>query len=414
MRVIQVIVLALTAYAAEAQAQSSGFIALEGSDATAYHHDMVYTSNLFHYLQGTSTLPVLVYNPAGVIDLSPYTGGVPVVNTTTLAGLTLSSYSAIYIESPTGCCTADNTVLNGYGSAVKGFIAAGGNLGIENYVGGGYDSVVVGGQGASNRNMGGLGTNGPGPTCTDGETVTALGISKGFAQPPVDGCWEHQAFRNSYWNLFGYVSLIAADTSYFGASSDTDPTAGGSALLVVGGSLGNQGNLSISPASGFPGTTVTLTGGGFGANETVNVYTFNGTKNVLLGTGTSDATGSLSATARVPSASWGLYSLVAIGQTSGTTGVVLFSVTPRLVANPKTGSVGSTFALSGYGYGAGETVNVFWNTPQVSLGSANADLFGHFSLSGLTIPAGAPTGDNLVVGKGLATKAIGGGHITVQ
>jgi hypothetical protein len=414
MRVIQVIVLALTAYSAVAQAQSSGFIALEGSDATAYHHDTVYTSNLFHYLQGASSLPVLVFNPAGVIDLSPYTGGVPVTNTTTLAGVTLSNYSALYIESPTGCCTADNTVLNGYGSVVKSFIAAGGNLGIENYVGGGYDSVVVGGQGASNRNMGGLGTGGPGPTCTDGETVTALGISKGFVQPPVDGCWEHQAFRNAYWNLFGYVSLIAADSSYFGSSSDTDPTAGGSALMVIGGSLGNQGNFSISPASGFAGTTVTLSGSGFGANETINVYTFNGNKNVLLGHGTSDSTGSISATARVPSASWGLYSLVAIGQTSGTTGVALFSMTPRIIPNPKTGSVGSTFAVSGFGYGAGETVNVWWNTPQVSLGSATADSFGHFSLPNLTIPAGAPTGDNIVVGKGLSTRATGGGHITVQ
>jgi hypothetical protein len=414
MRVVQIILLALSAHAAVAQAQTSGFIALEGSDATAYHHDTVYTSNLFHYLQGASTLPVLVYNPAGVVDLSPYTGGVPVANTTTMTGLTLSNYSAIYIESPTGCCTADNTVLNGFGSVVKDFIAAGGNLGIENYVGGGYDGVVVGGQGASNRNMGGIGTNGPGPTCTDGETVTALGSSKGFVQPPVDGCWEHQAFRNAYWNLFGYVSLIAAAPDYFGASSDTDATAGGSALMVIGGTLGNQGNFSVNPASGFPGTTVTLTGSGFGASETINVYTFNGNKNVLLGTGTSDGTGSVSATARVPSASWGLYSLVAIGQTSGTTGVALFSMTPRLVANPKTGSAGSTFALSGFGYGAGETVNVFWNTPQTSLGLATADSSGHFSLNNLTIPTGAPIGDNIVIGKGIATHAMGGGHIIVE
>jgi hypothetical protein len=214
-----------------------GFVALEGSDATAFHHDPVYTPELFKYLQGSSSLPVLVYNPAGVIDLSGITGGVSTVDETSLTGLTLSNYSAIYIESVGGCCIPDQTVLNGFGAEVSAFVAAGGNLSIENYSGGSYDGVVPGGA-APNGSVEGYAVSnggvGSGPSCTDGETVTALGISKGFSQPPVDDCWSHQAYENSYWAPLGYIDLIHSSADFvFG-----DGTSNGSSFLALGGTLG--------------------------------------------------------------------------------------------------------------------------------------------------------------------------------
>jgi hypothetical protein len=244
---------AALALSGAAQAASAGFVALEGSDATALHHDSQYTPQLFHYLQGSSTLPVLVYNPGfgGVIDLSGITGGVAVVNKTSLIGLTLSDYSAIYIESTGGCCTADNSALNGFGAAVNAFIAAGGNLSIENYIGGAYDGVVVGGDVSTHPGVvegytalnGGVGG---GPICTDGEIVNATGIAKGFTQPPVDGCWTHQAYENAYWLGLGYISLIDSDPSYtFG-----DGTHSGSSLLAIGGTLGSPTGVP-EPASLF-------------------------------------------------------------------------------------------------------------------------------------------------------------------
>ena len=227
---------------ASAAQAAAGFIALEGSDATALHHDSSYTAQLFKYLQGPSVLPVLVYNPAGVIDLSAINGGVATVNKTSLAGLTLSDYSAIYIESAGGCCTADITALDGFGAAVTAFIAAGGNLSIENYIGGGYDGVVPGGgippatmpagvvEGFTALN-GGVGG---GPGCTDRETVNANGLARGFTQPAVLGCWTHQAYQNSYWLPLGYISLIDSDPAYvFGDGSHI-----GSSFLAFGGTLG--------------------------------------------------------------------------------------------------------------------------------------------------------------------------------
>lgn len=235
---------------ASAAFADAGFVALEGSDATALHHDGSYTPQLFKYLQGASSKNVLVYNPAGVIDLSGITGGVGTTNVTSLTGLTLSDYSALYIESPGGCCQADNTALNGFGAVVSAFIAAGGNLSIENYVGGGYDGVVVGGAAAPLGTIQGFGTSnggiGGGPSCTDGETVTAFGISKGFSQPPVDGCWSHQAYETTYWGGLGYSSLMKADPAFTFRAESHD----GSSFLALGGSLGTPTEPGIpEPAS---------------------------------------------------------------------------------------------------------------------------------------------------------------------
>ena len=214
---------------------TGGFIALEGSDATALHHDNQYTPQLFKYLQGASSKSVLVL---GSINLSSISGGVGTFNVGSLAGQTLSNYSAIYIESPGGCCTANNTALNGYGAAVNTFIAAGGNLSIENYIGGGYDGVVVGGTGTPAGAIEGYtalnGGVGGGPGCTDRETVSAFGLSKGFTQPPVDHCWSHQAYEMSYWGALGYKDLITSSIEYtFG-----DGTHIGSSFMAFGGSLG--------------------------------------------------------------------------------------------------------------------------------------------------------------------------------
>src|ERR1700688_360459 len=177
-RIVFVSLLAAILALCSVQAKADGFVALEGSDATAFHQDPVYTPQLFSYLQGGSALPVLIYNPAGTVTINNL-GGVPVVYTNTLVGQNLSNYSALYVESTGGCCIADNTALNGFGASVNAFIAAGGNVSFENYVGGSYDGVVPGGaapfgaiEGYGVINGGG----GGGPGCTDGENVTAVGI----------------------------------------------------------------------------------------------------------------------------------------------------------------------------------------------------------------------------------------------
>jgi hypothetical protein len=239
---------AVLVLASVAQAGSTaGFIALEGSDATALHQDPVYSPELFLYLQGSgsSPLPVLVYNPAGTIVITGFGG--TTVYSTTLPGTLTGVYSAVYIESPGGCCAADNTVLNGagQGAEVSAFIAGGGNFSIENYIGGDYSGVVPGGAAAPFGSIEGAGANnggvGGGPNCTDGETVTKFGMGKGFSQPPIDNCWSHQGYETSYWGPLGYQSIMASavDTTTFGPGfTYADGTQNGSSFLALGGTLG--------------------------------------------------------------------------------------------------------------------------------------------------------------------------------
>jgi len=216
----------LVSGASAAQA-AAGFVALEGSDATALHADMAYTMQLFSYLKGSSSLPVLVL---GSVDLSAI-AGVPTTLVGSLAGVTLSNYSALYVEAPGGCCTSNPAAVNGFGAAINAFIAAGGNFSIENYMGGDFDGTVPGGAGQT----GGFGSSTIwGTDCTDNEVVNANGIAKGFSQPAVLHCWTHQGYQNSYWLPLGYISLIDADPAFHYA----DGTNKGSSFLAFGGTLG--------------------------------------------------------------------------------------------------------------------------------------------------------------------------------
>ena len=215
-------------------AAAPGFIALEGSDATTFHHDAGYSNQLFKYLKGGSAKQVLIYNKSGTFNIDGSTGFINAY-TNDLTTVTLSNYSALYIQTPGTCCNADNTVLNGFGVGVNTFLAGGGNLSIGDYTGGIYDGVVPGGA-APSGTIGGVGGNGAtGPGCTDKETVTALGTAKGFSQPAVLGCWSHQGYQNSYWSSFGYVDLIHADPAY----TFSDGSHNGSSFLARGGTLGS-------------------------------------------------------------------------------------------------------------------------------------------------------------------------------
>lgn len=210
-------------------------IVLEGSDATSFHHDSLYTSQLFTFMANGSALPVLVMGTGGVLSGAP--AGTVYDSTYSLAGFSLSDYSAVYFQSPGGCCgapDASTSISAGDQALIGAAEALGLNITIENYGGGPTwgDILPAAVNALSPDNFGGItsyGTAG-GPTCTDGEVFNANGLSKGFIQPGVLGCYEHQAYRTSAFTPLGFISLVNADPAFFGAD--------GSALLALGGPLG--------------------------------------------------------------------------------------------------------------------------------------------------------------------------------
>lgn len=234
---------------AAASLSFAGNIALEGSDATAFHDDPTYTHQLFTYLQGGSSKPVLVL---GGVPLTGLSAGQAVMDTNSnsysLAGYNLSDYSAVYVESVGGCCTQADTKISAADQAlIAAAEATGLNLSIENYGGGpawgpmlpaAVDALPASDFGGITDYAGSAG----GPTCTDGEVFTAFALSQGFTQPGALGCWEHQAYLLSAFSALGFNSLVTSDPAYFGGAP-------GSAFLAFGGTLGGGGSAVPEPSS---------------------------------------------------------------------------------------------------------------------------------------------------------------------
>ena len=173
-------------------------------------------------------------------------------------------------------------------------------------------------------------------------------------------------------------------------------------------------NLAINPNRGFPGVPIDITGSGFAPNETIKLIYQPSNTPFVLGTLTADASGAVAGSARVPPVVNGTYVLYAAGQTSGLFGAALLSVEPVLVPEPNAGAPGSNAQVQGAGFLRGEAINVYWDSPRVLLGTATADENGRFPLFSFTVPESAAPGDNLVVGQGEESRALGAGHFTVQ
>lgn len=225
-------------------------IVLEGSDATTFHKDPVYTQQMINFMRTSApdpTKPVLVLGSAGV-SFAAGIIGVTYANSYSLGVFNLANFSGIYIQSPGGCCGAPDgsTSISAADKATIGAAEAllGLSITLQNYGGGptwgailpaavnAIASSAIGGQ-TSYGTAGGSG-------CTDRELVNATGLAFGFVQPPVLGCYEHQGYRVADFAAQGFVSLFDADPSYFVGGRTA-----GSALLAFGGVLG-------TPPSGVP------------------------------------------------------------------------------------------------------------------------------------------------------------------
>jgi len=105
--------------------------------------------------------------------------------------------------------------------------------------------------------------------------------------------------------------------------------------------------------------------------------------------------------------------IFATGQSSGKLGAAAFFVTPALVMSPGIVSPGGTTSAFGVGFGAGETVDIYWDNPRQLLGTATANGQGSGALT-ITVPQNASPGIDEVIGIGQITNAIGIGKVAVR
>jgi PEP-CTERM motif len=222
-------------------------VVLEGSDATALHHDTTYITQLFGYLKSDSTFntkPVLIIcdgatacvpsTPAGTVQIS-----VAAFSALSQADLN-SNYSAVYVSSPGTCC--GERVLSATDQAkIAAFVALGGSVAIQGYQGG---SATLLGFDAPQTEIGGFGGGAGGPSCWDTEIFLPTALAKGFTQPGVLGCWGHQAYDMDYFGALGFTSLVDSGREFDALGSGV-----WSSFLALGGELGGGGGSVSEPST---------------------------------------------------------------------------------------------------------------------------------------------------------------------
>ncbi|HPU16122.1 MAG TPA: PEPxxWA-CTERM sorting domain-containing protein [Polymorphobacter sp.] len=229
-----------------APVMARGTIILEGSDAIGFHAPfgqaaaIQYADQTWSALGGSSPKTVLVVG-TNVLGGFGTSGTHAITSAADLSGVgALSQYAAIYFMAGGGCCSSNAANIAGRNTDLRNYYNAGGTIEIGDYDGQAAWDFLVGGSNNANW-VAGVGGNLVGPGCTDGETVTAVGIANGFTQPAPVGCWTHQAYNSNYFATLGFTkSYFDADPQF---ATDNPGTGPYSSLLSNGNTITGGGNV---------------------------------------------------------------------------------------------------------------------------------------------------------------------------
>lgn len=184
--------------------------------------------------------------------------------------------------------------------------------------------------------------------------------------------------------------------------------------FVSGVSIETAGGLTVNPTSVFPGFTIAVSASGFAPSETVDLVGYASSSGAAIGTGTTDSSGNVAITCRIPQTPFGSYGLQAIGTTSKTVVPGTIGIVPEILVSPRTAPIGGSLTVQGYGFAAGEALFVTWLSPSSSLGSSTANADGTFPELTVTVPAGASVGANTLIVTDQRSGAIASAQINVN
>ncbi len=258
----------------------AGVVLVSGADADTFHGLTEYATAVRDFLKGGAAGDVLVLGGAKATNAySTAVGGVDITTVSSLAGVNLSDFSALYLLSNSangpGCCEADVDRILGFESVIQGFMISGGSLGIQDYTGDpGFDPLLGTVGGANGEVFGFLGGLG-GEANYDDEAVTPEGLLAGFTNYEPLRAWGHQGFRMSFFSGLGFVSLIDAPTYGPGVSAlmakdfDSDECLGVTSQEIVCHADGTTFTVNIEGINTCTGgtTQVTFTGSGGAVGE---------------------------------------------------------------------------------------------------------------------------------------------------
>jgi len=217
LKLIGLVAVALFCLGAAVQPAQAGTVILEGSDAIGFHAvggnpgAITYRDQAWTAIGGSDPRPIGVIGTDATGGSSGVGSGThPIMQFADLtAAGSLSNYVALYFLATDGCCTENDALPAGHEADITAYLAAGGTVMIENYIGGAAWDFAVGTGGAGNAHVGGIGGGAPNEGaiagCDDGETVTADGLANGFTQPPAMGCWTHQGYDQAFFGPLGFT-----------------------------------------------------------------------------------------------------------------------------------------------------------------------------------------------------------------
>jgi len=240
-------------------------------------------------------------------------------------------------------------------------------------------------------------------------SITSLNPTSGLVGSPVTISGANFGTTQGT-STVQFNGTAATPTSWSATSIGVTVPAGattGNVVVTVGGAASNGVTFavtaagpsitSLNPASGLAGSPVTISGANFGTTQGTSTVQFNGT----AATPTSWSATSIGVT--VPAGATTGNVVVTVG--GAASNGVTFAVTaagPNITSlNPTSGLVGSAVTISGANFGATQgTSTVKFN------GTAAAATSWSTTSIGVTVPAGATTGNVVVTVGGVASNGV--------
>ncbi|MBM2825642.1 MAG: hypothetical protein HW402_1306 [Dehalococcoidales bacterium] len=209
------------------------------------------------------------------------------------------------------------------------------------------------------------------------------------------------ASEKGAWSASFVMPASAAGSRTIGASGVSSSTAS-----VPGVTFAVNPAITLNPASGPPGTSITVTGSGFSNGESGLTVTYDSTKvPTVPPTVSANPQGGWSASIVVPASAGGSHPIDASGATSAATSVpdTIFTITPVISVGRTSAPVGASVPITGAGFAANESgITITCDgTPAASGIAANAQ--GAWS-SSFVVPALA-AGNHVIDANGATSTA---------
>ncbi|MGC8725892.1 MAG: OmpL47-type beta-barrel domain-containing protein [Thermoplasmata archaeon] len=211
-------------------------------------------------------------------------------------------------------------------------------------------------------------------------TLTGNGYGKYLN---VNIFWDGKLYWQSTTNRTGsFILILTVPYGYYGLhtiyAKDSNTNNASTNFFI-------DPNIIINPSSGYVFSSFTAYMTGYSQNASLSVIWV--PLNTIIGTGITDANGTLNLTVNVPQSPAGS-STVESRDSNGVSSTATFLVIPQIILNVSSGPQGTAVKATGYGFAAATaSITSTWDNPALTLFTTASNSAGTWSNNFLTPPA---------------------------